>query len=160
MKFTFEELINRLPADLVQSLKDCMQDKTWHPEGSVYTHCEMVFDYAVKHSPEDNEVILAAIFHDLGKPETTRKIVKDGRTKITHYGHEMASLKYIDKYFHLYSDISTDKEKVYEICKNHMRAHLFSSGKITKRKKVEDFESNKYFSSIMNFSICDEKGRG
>lgn len=155
----FEKYINRLPKDLVKSLKDCMQDAKWHPEGSVYNHVKLVFEFADKKFNGDGDLLAAAIFHDLGKPETTRTTGRNGEAKITHYGHEFASLKFIDKYFDLFSDLSTDREKVVAICKNHMRAHMYDSGVLSKPTKRAAFEADKYFKTIMDFRLCDENGR-
>ena len=46
--YKFEDLINRLPSVLVNALKKSMQDPIWHPEGSVYKHLKLVFEYSKK----------------------------------------------------------------------------------------------------------------
>ena len=154
----FETLINRLPKQIVDSLKSTEQSPIWHAEGNVYIHTKMVFDEAVKTG--DPDILVASIFHDLGKIDTHKETLdKDGKVKISHIGHERISLKYIDKYFHLYEDISTNKEKVIELVKNHMKAHLYTSGKLKKPAKREAFEQNPYFEEILLFSECDERGR-
>lgn len=151
----FETYINRLPKELVDRLIACEQDARWHPEGCVYNHIKLVFEYADRVFPNDGALLAAAIFHDLGKPETF--VEKDG--KITNHAHEHASLKFIDEYFDLFSDLSTDKEKVVAICKNHMRAHLYDSGRMSRSVKRAAFEAEKYFDDIMKFRTCDENGR-
>lgn len=61
------------------------QDPHWHPEGDVLVHSLWAADLAAAFSDErdiDSDrralLVLAALFHDLGKPDTTRR--KDGRT--------------------------------------------------------------------------------
>ncbi len=61
------------------ALDGCPQDPAWHPEGDVWTHTRLVTDEAVRVAwrdglDEDDRtvLVLAALCHDLGKPETTR----------------------------------------------------------------------------------------
>jgi putative nucleotidyltransferase with HDIG domain len=154
--FNFDELWNRLPEDIKLEMINSEQDPIWHPEGSVYNHIKLVFEYALKNYPKDKELLLCAIFHDLGKPET-KEIRKDknGKIRISNHGHEYKSVKYIDKYFHLYSDVSNNKEKVLEICINHMKAHLYLDYQLKKPNKRKNFEELKYFNEIINFTHCD-----
>ena len=157
----FEELYGRLPQHMRDALKNCEQDKKYHPEGSVENHIRMVFDECITRYPDDKEVMLASIFHDLGKPETQSiRYDEKGHKRIRNIGHEYASLKYIDMYFHLFSDISTNKDKVYEICKEHMRAWKYYSKEMSNKGKRANFEKLKYFESVIKFTICDHNGRG
>ena len=66
----FKELYDRLPEVLRNALAACEQDPIYHPEGVVSTHVEQVFEYAKEHFPEDVDLQVCALFHDLGKPET------------------------------------------------------------------------------------------
>jgi tRNA nucleotidyltransferase (CCA-adding enzyme) len=67
------------------------QDPTWHPEGDVFVHTLLVLDrarvLADALGPEEAEILmLAALCHDLGKPETTTH-ASDGRIRsIAHEG--------------------------------------------------------------------------
>lgn len=72
-----EGLIARVPE--LAALRDVPQDPRWHPEGDVLTHSLLAFDAAAKlwdvhGGPTDRReiVTLAALLHDVGKPETTR----------------------------------------------------------------------------------------
>lgn len=155
---TYEEMMSRLPKDIVQKLKDTEQSPKWHAEGDVYVHSKMVYDEAVKTGNID--LCLAAVFHDLGKIDThVVKVDGYGKKKISHHKHEYASLKYIEEYFDLYKDLSTNKEKIHEIVKNHMRAHLYTSHQMKRPFKRQQFEKNPYFDEIIEFSGCDERGR-
>ncbi len=60
------------------ALKGCLQDPGWHPEGDVWAHTKQVVDQAANIARrracrgETREyLILAALCHDLGKPDTT-----------------------------------------------------------------------------------------
>jgi len=68
------------------------QDPLWHPEGDVLVHSLWAADLAAQHAdetmpppPRDARelLVLAALWHDIGKPETTQR--RNGR--ITSYGH-------------------------------------------------------------------------
>jgi putative nucleotidyltransferase with HDIG domain len=66
------------------------QDSYWHPEGDVLVHSLWAADLAAAYADDrgihpDRRVllVLAALLHDLGKPDTTQK--KDGR--IMSHGH-------------------------------------------------------------------------
>ena len=66
------------------------QDRRWHPEGDVLSHSLLAADAAVcvlssgDYSPARRVVVvLAALLHDVGKPDTTH--LKGGRW--TAYGH-------------------------------------------------------------------------
>jgi hypothetical protein len=158
-KNLFITLINRLPSEVVDALKATDQDSKYHAEGNVYIHTKMVFDEVVK-SSSNADLMIAAIFHDLGKIDTHKKWVdKTGRARISHIGHEKVSLKYIDKYIHLYDDIVTDVELIKTVVGQHMRAHLYLDGSLKKPAKRAAFEDNMYFSKIIEFSKCDDKGR-
>ena len=68
----------------MEPLYDCPQDPEWHPEGSVWTHTLMVIDQARRLNVDLDRarlatIMLGAVCHDLGKPQTTAVI--DGRIK-------------------------------------------------------------------------------
>ena len=74
-------------------LTTCPQDAEWHPEGDVWTHTLMVVDQARQRIDGLDRgpaiaMMLAAICHDIAKPETTAVI--DGRVRSP--GHEEAGV--------------------------------------------------------------------
>lgn len=154
----FDDLMNRLPTIVVRNIKMTDQSPKWHKEGDVHIHTRMVFDLCKKIG--DIDLMVAAIFHDLGKIDThVAKLDKNGELKISHIGHEIKSLDYIDKYFHLYDDLTTNKDKIKEIVKNHMKIHLYLNGQMKKPSKREKLENNPYFEDMIKFTECDENGR-
>lgn len=83
-----DDLIDAVPELAV--LGETPQDPRWHPEGDVLVHslwaADLAAAYAERHSvdPDRRELlVLAALVHDIGKPQTTRRM--DGR--ITSHGH-------------------------------------------------------------------------
>ena len=74
-------------------LASCPQEPEWHPEGDVWTHTLMVVDEARRRIQglsrgESVAIMLAAVCHDIAKPETTA--VTGGR--IRSPGHEEAGV--------------------------------------------------------------------
>jgi tRNA nucleotidyltransferase (CCA-adding enzyme) len=75
-------------------LATCPQDPEWHPEGDVWTHTLMVVDEAraridrLARGPAV-AIMLAALCHDIAKPQTTAMI--DGRWRSP--GHEEAGVE-------------------------------------------------------------------
>ena len=77
----------------IDALIAVKQDPEWHPEGDVFVHTKLVIDGARKAIDDlpyakKITVMLAALAHDFGKPETTEFI--DGR--IRSRGHEEAGV--------------------------------------------------------------------
>ena len=158
-EYTFEELWNRLPESIRTTCAKCEQDPTYHPEGNVDIHIKLVFEHALTNFDGDVDLLVSAIFHDLGKPQTQRIKEKDGKTRISNIGHETKCDFFIDKYFDLFEDVTTNKEKVREICNNHMKAHLYIDKRLKKPAKRKAFEDLTHFEDIIKFSACDSGGR-
>ncbi|KQZ83291.1 hypothetical protein ASD56_13390 [Microbacterium sp. Root166] len=83
-----ERLIDEIPEHA--ALARTEQDPGWHPEGDVLVHSLWAADLAARHADEvgasaDHRelLVLASLWHDIGKPDTTRR--RNGR--ITSYGH-------------------------------------------------------------------------
>jgi putative nucleotidyltransferase with HDIG domain len=78
--------------DWWQAMAACPQDVIHHAEGDVATHTRMVVEemlalpaFAERTDAERAVLLLAALLHDIGKPDTTRE--EDGR--ITARGHSV-----------------------------------------------------------------------
>jgi len=150
---TFIDIINMLPKDIVEKLKTLEQNKVWHPEIFVYNHMELVYNKVNEYFPDDDELKICSVFHDLGKIDAT-KLKEDGTP--TSPTHENYAENYIDKYLEKCYNI----DRIKDICKYHMKAHLYSNGQLKNVHKRKVFEELPYFKDIMNFSKCDEEGIG
>jgi tRNA nucleotidyltransferase (CCA-adding enzyme) len=75
-----------------------IQDALFHPEGTVWSHTKLAVDQAARlaaasklEPPRALALLLAALYHDAGKAETTAWEHKRGRMTVTSAGHDVAS---------------------------------------------------------------------
>lgn len=93
-------------------MKGCPQPENWHSEGDVWEHTKLAlsllqskgfkrefkqkqldtdsygFTTDSHESRIDSELVLAVLFHDIGKPYVVETPEKDGTDRIRFYGHE------------------------------------------------------------------------
>lgn len=122
----------------MQSLVGVPQEPEWHPEGDVDVHTLMVVDEArklINDLPHAKQVtvMLGALCHDFGKPETTEMI--DG--KLRSLGHDIAGIEptksFLDKLnIHTLDGFNVRRE-VIELVVHHLKPGMFY-----KAKKVGD----------------------
>lgn len=146
---TFKEMINKFPDYIVEKLKLTTQNEKYHPEITTYNHIWLVWETAHKIS---KDLGVCSIFHDLGKCDCSReKLASDGQIHTVSYGHENYAKHYLDEYLHLFD--YDDKDLIYYVCQNHMRAHLYSK---MRKSKQEEMEKSPYFEALMKFAECDD----
>lgn len=103
--FDFKEIIGEL-----LPLENCQQDLTWHGEGNVLNHTNMVMHETLEQMQNLREgfpriaLYLAALLHDVGKPETQKPKPNGG---FSFHGHEKAGVwrakEFLKKYFPEYN---------------------------------------------------------
>jgi len=151
----FKSLYSKLPSPLqkrIFNLKYIGQNPTYHPEGNVLKHTIMVVNRALKDG-EHIDYALAAIFHDIGKDETSGIHTKTG--KVTHYNHEKVSAELVKKYSSVITKLGGNVDTVYYIVKNHMRVQNFGVMRPEKQKK---FAQDPEFGKLVKFSNKFDKG--
>jgi tRNA nucleotidyltransferase (CCA-adding enzyme) len=128
-------VVRQLLSEL-EPLYDCPQDPEWHPEGDVWTHTLMVIDEARRTNgdldrPRLAAIMLGAVCHDLGKPETT--VVDEGRIKSP--GHEAAGVPHTFKILDRLNVHSLDgfdvRAQVVGLVAEHLRPSAFHKAKAT-----------------------------
>ncbi|MBU1146386.1 HD domain-containing protein [Patescibacteria group bacterium] len=80
------------------SLRGCPQPPNFHSEGDVWTHTRMAlanfyserFKKQFGEERPSAEVVMAVLFHDLGKPLTLKTPERDGTDRIRFDGHDVA----------------------------------------------------------------------
>ena len=149
---TFEEIVAIAPdeiRDLLLKCADTPQSPKWHVEGDVLTHTKIVYNRARKTG--DLDLAITALFHDLGKVETT-KPSKNTKGAWNAYGHEFISARLVTKYTKWISSIGGDPFKIHEIVKLHMKIKLIDE---MRPHKQEALRSNHFYEDLLVFTDCD-----
>lgn len=121
---------------LLLPLENVKQSLKYHPEGDVLYHSLQVYDLACDQLPYDEEFLLAALLHDVGKG-------------IDQFDHVAAGLDAI-------SDHVT--ERTAWLIENHMLVHKIHDGKIGARahRRLRAKES---YEELLLLGECDREGR-
>jgi len=121
---------------LLVPLETVKESPKHHPEGDVLYHSLQVFDLARDESPYDEELLLAALLHDVGKA-------------IDPYQHVEAGLEAL-------ADFITPRTAW--LIEHHMEAHAVRDGSIgvRARRRLEEHED---FEDLMLLEQCDTRGR-
>src|SRR5262249_58351457 len=107
-----------------------------HPEGDVLYHSLQVFELAREHRPYDEEFLLAALLHDVGKG-------------LDPSAHVEAALQALD-------GLVTDRTRFFVA--HHMHAHDYRTGKLGHRLK-QALEASPDFDDLMLLRQLDDEGR-
>ena len=107
-----------------------------HPEGDVLYHSLQVFELARDHRPYDEEFLLAALLHDVGKG-------------LDRSNHVDAGLQALD-------GLITERTRFF--IEHHMHAHEYRAGTLGHRIKRK-LESSPDFDELMLLRQLDDEGR-
>lgn len=117
------DLVESFPA--FQQLKDTPQSPIWHAEGNAWIHTKEVVYWAECYAknlglniPETKILVLAALFHDIGKSTAT---FTDENGKIHSYKHEYDSEK-LTRRILWDSDVEM-RERICTLVRYHMKMH-------------------------------------
>lgn len=106
------------------------QEPEWHPEGDVWIHTGMVVDEAAKlalnHADQLTDtdclqLIIGAMCHDLGKPSTTHRAVKDGVMRWRSLGHEEAGVEPTQRLLSNWTFGSGVEQAAIAIARDHLK---------------------------------------
>jgi len=121
---------------LLAPLASVQQRKSSHPEGDALYHSLQVFELARQQQPYDEEFLLAALLHDVGKA-------------IDPLNHVDAGLTALDGHV---------TERTEWFIANHHDAHRLRDGSLGIRAKRRLRESPDY-EELMTLARCDDAGR-
>jgi hypothetical protein len=121
---------------LLLPLEEVKQGPVHHPEGDVLYHSLQVFELAREERPYDEEFILAALLHDVGKG-------------LDRQNHVAAALNALD-------GLITERTRFF--IEHHMHAHEHRTGKLPGSLRRE-LESSPDFEDLMLFRQLDDAGR-
>ncbi|MDA7978680.1 MAG: tRNA adenylyltransferase [Pirellulales bacterium] len=121
---------------LLLPLENVKQNRKYHPEGDALYHSLQVFDLARDELPYDEEFLLSALLHDVGKA-------------IDPLDHVSAGLEALGDYI-------TDRS--IWLIEHHMTAHTIKDGTagMRLRRRMSQHED---FETLMLLCECDRNGR-
>jgi hypothetical protein len=121
---------------VLQPLENVRQNPVWHPEGDALYHSLQVFELARERVPYDEELILAALLHDVGKG-------------IDPHDHVAAGLDALD-------GVITPRTQF--LIAHHMDAHAVADGTIGHRARLRLEASPDYYDLVL-LGEMDRAGR-
>jgi len=121
---------------LLLPLENVKQNPQHHPEGDALYHSLQVYDLACDANPWDEEFLLAALLHDVGKG-------------IDPYDHVMAGVEAIEDFV---------TERTLWLVENHMLAHKLHDKTIGARKRKR-LQENENYDDLVLLGRCDREGR-
>jgi hypothetical protein len=121
---------------LLLPLENVRQSPVHHPEGDVLYHSLQVFELARDERPYDEEFLLAALLHDVGKG-------------IDPSDHVAAALSALEGLI---------TERTSFLIAHHMDAHLYRTGKLGARLRRE-LEASEDFEDLLLLRSLDDAGR-
>src|SRR5207248_751118 len=122
---------------LLLPLERVKQNPKWHPEGDVLYHLLQVFELAREERPWDEEFLLAALLHDVGK----------GIDPSDHVG---AALQALDGLI---------TPRTAWLIEHHMLAQENRAGTLGRRQR-QRLEASDDFDDLMLLRDLDDRGRG
>lgn len=157
----------------------CLQDSVFHPEKdafghhTVWAHTLITVDQAKRLTEQfdlDEQksitLLLAALLHDVGKPDTTQWEFKRGRMVITSNGHDIASAKMAKKILSRLKIFSWNgydiKKMIPSLIKCHHRtAELWQNRKVVTKKAFNRLaaEVNGEIELLVYLDAADRAGR-
>lgn len=121
---------------LLLPLETVEQSREWHPEGDALYHSLQVFELAREELPYDEEFLLAALLHDIGKG-------------IDPYDHVASALEALEGFI---------TPRTAWLIEHHMEGHALRDGTLgaRARRRLEESED---FEELVLLSECDRGGR-
>ena len=121
---------------LLLPLENVKQNLKWHPEGEALYHSLQVFDHARDALPYDEEFLLAALLHDVGKA-------------IDPHDHVAAGLEALEGFI---------TERTHWFIEHHMEAQQDLDNTLGARARRRLKESPDY-DDLLTLARCDRAGR-
>jgi len=155
---TWGELVSSAPKeiqDILQKCEETPQSSIWHPEASdakvphnVLAHTRLVFDRTREYN--DINLLISALFHDLGKPSTL-SVNKQG--KYSNHGHERVSANLVDRHRAWVGSLGAKFMQVKEIVDNHMKIKMIEEMRPHKQEALRNLRT---YSELEKFTKCDD----
>lgn len=126
----------RVYESLLLPLEDVKQSPKWHPEGDALFHSLQVFDHARDELAYDEEFLLAALLHDVGKA-------------IDPGNHVESGLEALGEYI---------TQRTHWLIAHHMDAQQVLDGTLGARARRR-LQENESYDELLLLAKCDRAGR-
>ena len=161
------------------SLSLSIQDSLFHPEKDDFGHhtvwhhtkltvdqAKRVADFAFLSQKKKLTLLLAALYHDVGKHQTAQWEFKKGRMVITNYGHDILSEKITKKIFNRFKIYSFNgynlRKTILSLIKCHHRAsELWQNREVVTKKAFNRLaaDTNGEIELLVYLDAADRAGR-
>jgi len=151
-----EPRFSKYPLNMLCELKKTEQSPKYHPEGSVWNHTMLVLDEAAKVRNKSKAPLVfmwAALLHDIGKPDTTRK----RKGKITAYDHDKIGAGLARKFLEEFTRDEEFIKKVTALIRWHMQ--ILYVVKDLPFSDVKTMKEESDLEEVALLSWCDRMGR-
>lgn len=126
----------RIYESLLLPLENVKQSRKYHPEGDALYHSLQVFDLACDELPYDEEFLLAALLHDVGKAIDPRDHVAAGLESLAGF----------------------ITQRTHWLIEHHMQAHAILDQSIGMRAKKR-LRQHENYDDLLLLGGCDRGGR-
>lgn len=147
--------------DLLLPLEEIRVDPVTHPEGDALHHALQLFDLAMAEHPYDEELLTAALFHDVGRLVRSGDLVRDARALLDRLVTRrtldliedllILSEEYPPTQRHRSADAVRDAERLAELDRQARRVGV---------ETTSPEEAINYLRQLDAQSLWDEDGRG
>ena len=144
------------PLNMLCELKKTEQSPKYHPEGSVWNHTMLVIDEAAKVRNKSKSPLVfmwAALLHDIGKPDTTRK----RKGKITSYNHDKIGEELARKFLEKFTLNEEFIKEVTALIRWHMQ--ILYVVKDLPYSDIKTMKEETNLKEVALLSWCDRMGR-
>lgn len=150
---TFEQLVAISPIviqERLEKLKTNPERLDYHPEGNTYDHIKIVTERLMQTG--DMDLIMAGLFHDLFKLETTKPHPKKGHP--CAFGHEIGSARLVldNENKEFIKRCGGNVGTVHGIVLNHMKMKQYDKMKPNKQKILDELP---YIKKLRVFTLAD-----
>ena len=121
---------------LLEPLEGVKQSPKYHPEGDALYHSLQVFELARDERPYDEEFLLAALLHDVGKA-------------IDPSDHVGAALEALE---------GSISERTAWLIEHHMEAQAYREGNLGYRSRIR-LQASEWFDDLLLLNEIDRRGR-
>ena len=148
---SFQEVFDKLPMkqrDMLLKLKEIRERPDFHPEENAFEHVKIVTERCIETG--DNDLILAAIFHDIFKFKLNEISPRTGHP--TAPGHEKEAALMVLENSDWIKKMGGNAHIVAGICLHHMRIKRFSE---MKKSKQWSMMNQPFFLKVAIFTRAD-----